>query len=107
VKWITEASKVTGKLVVDNSMHCPRVRSGNGDIDYLPVWPSGYSARISGGVVEIMDESGDVIAREGDDVDLRGGPIPATFDPDHYHELYDGLPEDCHGPYWIFFDLRK
>ncbi len=107
VKWITEVSKVTGKLVMDNSMRCPRVRSRNGDIDFLPVWPSDYSARISEGVFEILDESGDTIAREGDDVDLRGGPIPATFDPDHYHQLYDGLPEDCHGPYWIFFDHRK
>jgi hypothetical protein len=106
-KWITEAPQVTGKLVVNESMRCPRVRSERGDLDYLPVWPSDYSARISEDVVEIMDGSGDVIAREGDDVDLRGGPIPATFDQDHYHQLYDGLPDDGHGPYWIFFEKMR
>jgi len=40
----------------------------------LPVeWPFGWSARIEAGRVALVDDKGQVVAREGDTVELGGG----------------------------------
>lgn len=36
-------------------------------------WPFGYTARIVAGVVELIDETGRFVAREGDEVSMGGG----------------------------------
>jgi hypothetical protein len=42
----------------------------------VPVeWPFGYTAREQPGGVELLDESGTVVAREGDEVALAGGAV--------------------------------
>lgn len=46
--------------------------SGNGE--RTPVmWPFGYSARLVDGVIELVDSSGALVAREGDMVQMGGG----------------------------------
>ena len=49
----------------------------------------------------MLNETGDVIAQEGESISLQGAPIPILFDPEHYPELYYDLPQDFKGPYWI------
>jgi hypothetical protein len=40
----------------------------------MPVeWPFRYSARVDGGRVSLLDESGKVVAREGDEINVGGG----------------------------------
>jgi hypothetical protein len=40
----------------------------------IPVmWPFGYSARLVDAVIELVDSSGNFVAREGDTVEMGGG----------------------------------
>jgi hypothetical protein len=62
---------MTGKLARD-------VRTGLGvtasDGQQMAVeWPFGYSARADGGRLALVDETGEVVAREGDTIQVGGG----------------------------------
>jgi len=62
---------MTGKLARD-------ARTGLGvtaaDGQQMPVeWPFGYSARNDGGRLALVDETGVIVAREGDTVEVGGG----------------------------------
>jgi hypothetical protein len=47
---------------------------GTSDVDITPVeWPFRYSARLEGQLVVLIDESGKVVAREHDRVNVGGG----------------------------------
>ncbi len=37
------------------------------------MWPFGYSARLVDGQIELLDDSGEFVAREGDTVQAGGG----------------------------------
>jgi hypothetical protein len=39
------------------------------------IWPHGYSAREEGGRLAVVDESGNVVAHEGDHVTIGGGEV--------------------------------
>jgi hypothetical protein len=41
------------------------------------IWPFDYTAREAGGVIEVLDASGDVVARTGEMLSLGGGYITA------------------------------
>jgi hypothetical protein len=47
---------------------------GTSDVDITPVeWPFGYSARVEATGVVLVDEKGNVVAREHDRVNVGGG----------------------------------
>ena len=75
-------------------------------MDYLPIWPPGYSLQFTEGAVEILDASGKVVAQEREEVLLPGGAIPHNWESERYRRLYDDIPGDCYGPYWIVEDLN-
>lgn len=66
------AAVVEGELI-------PHVSAGSaimvGDIVRRIRWPSGYSGRLAGDEVEILDQAGRVVARTGTHVRLGGGEI--------------------------------
>jgi len=99
--WIEGESQTSGKLVLWDYDRCPRLFNENGLGDYLPLWPPGYGATEEDGVIAIVDGSGQVVARVGDEVVLGGGPIPHSWDSEEYRRLYHELPGDCYPPYWI------
>lgn len=37
------------------------------------IWPHGYAARVNEGTLELMDETGETVAREGDHIEVGGG----------------------------------
>jgi hypothetical protein len=100
-EWAEGDSLVAGKLVLHDYQRCPRVTSDSGLINYLLLWPPGYGARVENGEVEIVDGSGRVVARVGEEVRLGGGAIPVDLDSEKYRQLRYELPGDCLGPYWI------
>jgi hypothetical protein len=99
--WIEAESQTSGKLVLWDYDRCPRLFNENGLGDYLPLWPPDYTATVEDGVIAIVDGSGQVVARVGEQVVLGGGPIPHSWDSEEYRQLYHELPGDCYGPYWI------
>jgi hypothetical protein len=101
-EWAQEDEPLTGTLVWYEYQRCLRVQRALGD--YMPLWPPDYQARVENGEVEIVDGSGQVVARSGEEVRLAGGEIPRNWDADEYRQLYYALPGDCHGPYWVVAD---
>ena len=105
-EWAEGDALLIGKLVLYDYQRCPRVTSDSGLTDYLLLWPPDYGARVKNGEVEIVDGSGQVVARVGEEVRLSGGAIPVDWDSEKYRQLHYELPGDCHGPYWIAALLR-
>lgn len=86
-----------GELVLEDG--CLRV---DDDYDnYLLVWPYGFSLSTGGGeVIQIIDDTGQPIARVGDRVKVGGGECVKPCE--HIAQYSAELPSDhCSGPYWI------
>jgi hypothetical protein len=49
----------------------------------------------------VKDESGNVIASEGDELTLSGGGIPHSWESEEYRQLNYNIPGDCYPSYWI------
>jgi hypothetical protein len=43
-------------------------------------WPHGYTVRFNAEVAEVLAPSGEIVAREGDAVELTGGTVQNTFE---------------------------
>ena len=86
--------------VVTTHDECVFLRSGNSEM--LVAWPRGTSARVAGdGRVEILNQDGDIIAREGQEVVLGGGSLSGPEGPG-YSELVSQVPESCRtGEVWV------
>ena len=86
---------LVGELVIEDG--CLRVD------DDLLVWPHGFSLSIEGEVIQVIDGTGQPIARVGDKVEVSGGEVGTSELPEGYlSEISAQLPSDrCLGPYWI------
>lgn len=63
---------IVGQLVRHPASGLAIAEPGGGQV--TPVeWPFGYSARDEGGRVALLDERGQVVAHEGDEVHVGGG----------------------------------
>ena len=88
-------SFIEGPLVVDPTYGTAIVGSTNGpngleNLSPTPVmWPNGYQARRSGSEIEVLDQSGRVVARTGTSIHLGGG-----YQWDSPGWLACGLPDD-------------
>ncbi|MCZ7671809.1 MAG: hypothetical protein M5U34_34105 [Chloroflexi bacterium] len=83
-----------GELVVEED--CLRIHDSNTDESTLVIWQADYFLNDNHGIVEIVDETGTVVARVGEMVYMGGGE-QATVNND---ELRESIPEQCGGPYW-------
>lgn len=99
-------ARFVGQLVVVDT--CLRIDSGDGHPSILPVWPHTFTLSSKNELVSILNETGGVIARVGDTVELRGGSIP---EDEHAWLTTDMLrqkpPQACDGPYWLAADDVK
>jgi|LGVE01.1.fsa_nt_gb hypothetical protein len=89
---------LVGELVIEDC--CLRVG------DDLLVWPHGFSLSIECEVIQVIDDTGQPIARVGEKVKVSGGEVGTSELPGGYlSELSAKLPSDrCPGPYWIVGD---
>ncbi len=71
-----------------------------GTARYTTFWPSDYNARINNSVFEILDASGSVVLRDGEEAELSGRVIYG-YTP----QLNDELPGGYSGPYLIVDSL--
>jgi|WetSurMetagenome_2_1015567.scaffolds.fasta_scaffold68074_1 hypothetical protein len=90
------AALLPGELVLNNGY---LYVSGN-----LIIWPYGYSLKIDGKDMFIIDDKGSQIARVGDQVKIGGGEIPASS----VEEIIgQPLPPDFNGTYWLAGDIVR
>ena len=73
-----------------------------GTVSYTTFWPADYEARIENGVFEIMDESGKVVLRDGEEAELSGRVIYG-YTP----QLNDELPGGYSGPYLVVDEILR
>ncbi len=103
-EWKESSSTITGKFVLYTPSRCPRLHNEEEMTSYLLIWPPGYMMEFNDSKLSIMDESGTVIATEGDELTLSGGGIPDSWNSDEYRQMYYNLPGDCHAPHFIVGD---
>jgi len=90
-----------GTLVLQDE--CLRVRHDDGDEGYLIIWQVDYYVNNNAGAIEILDRSGQVVARVGEGIRMGGGEVPMT---DRLRQqLRDPLPDECQGPYWLMGEM--
>jgi hypothetical protein len=91
-----------GNFTLDNG--CLRiVTSGYEAPGFLILWPSAAVPQDSeDGILELFDESGEVIGRVGEPIRMGGGAMEDDSSMAFWEEQIDGLPiEGCPGPYWL------
>jgi hypothetical protein len=72
--------------------------------EYLIIWPYGYSVNVEDGEIQILDESGQVVARVGDFIKVGGGETAKVAVEENY--IGESLPDDCEYPYWLVFKVE-
>jgi hypothetical protein len=75
---------------------------------WLLLWPEGTSARIVDGAIEVLDEDGEVVAREGGPVRFGGGEgrpreVGGVAAAEAWASELTGqdIPERCGDLYWL------
>jgi hypothetical protein len=74
----------SGKFVLYTPSRCPRIHSKSGMTDYLPIWPLDYTMDFVDSKLVVMDETGQVVATEGDELTLSGGGICHSRELEEY-----------------------
>jgi hypothetical protein len=94
------AALLIGELVVEEG--CLRVRGetetqeGAISISYLIIWQADYFLTENNGRLQILDETGAVVAEVGETIYLGGGNVPSVDES----YLREPIPPACTGPYW-------
>lgn len=97
---------LTGELVVHDG--CLQVISREPDETYTPVWPSDFSLSAAGDEIQILDGSGRVVLRVGEEVRLGGGEARSlTNIPAVDEQLQKELSSKCPSPYWLVGDIPR
>jgi hypothetical protein len=81
-----------GELVVQDG--CLRVINENEST--LVIWQADYFLSENAGILEILDETGNVVARVGEMVYMGGGEQRSVNED----EMRQPVPEQCSGPFW-------
>jgi hypothetical protein len=95
-------AELKGELVLENG--CLRVIDEN-NTSWLLIWPYGFSLRVDGEELQIINDKGQVVAHVGDYIYFGGGEValPEEEAREHIEKNITGqkLPDSCNGPYWI------
>ncbi len=93
---------VAGTLVASrkDGFRCPyiSVLSGSDNthlIEYTPIWPSLFRARVENGILEILDADENVIARDGEEVILDGITVFGLY-TELARQLFEEMPGECY-----------
>lgn len=85
-----------GELVVEDG--CLRVLSG--EESELVIWQADYFLNNHDGTLEILDETGEVVAHVGETVYMGGGGVPFTAELES--RLREPIPEECAKPHYVW-----
>ena len=84
-------AQLIGKLILVNG--CPRMEATDGS-SILLIWPYNYSIDRNTQPAQIRDDTGQIVAKIGDYVEMGGGETPIASNDSR-------LPKGCAGPVWI------
>jgi hypothetical protein len=90
-----ELVTASGELVLYANQRCVQLQTGRGPGPMTLLWPQDWTIRLGDGLGEIVNGSGDVVARLGDQVTLRGRPIAQDWESELYRRAVQELPMDC------------
>ena len=85
-----------GTLVMDKDGYL-RVNVDK-DTQALVIWPYGYSLKVEGKEIQIINDKGQIVAKVGDTVKLGGGFVGVS---DAEERIGHALPKNATGPYFI------
>jgi len=91
------AKEVTGRLVLYEYQRCLQLETGGLGGPVHLFWPPDWSLRASDGEVAVLDGTGQVVGRVGQDVSLRVREVPGDWDSAVYRQLVNELPCSCMG----------
>lgn len=98
-EWPSMTADIRGRLiVVDRCLRITREDSSDGR---LVIWPPHYNARVNDGEIQILDNTGQVLAVVGERVHMGGGGGSHLTYFTVPSELAQEIPAECGGPYWI------
>jgi len=103
---LADGGPIAGKLVAYDYSRCLHLQTDSGPGSFTLLWPSGWSLRAGNGEFAVMDDTGQIVARVGDEVTLRGRAIPHDMDFAAYRQLVGELPGDCIGASWLVDGLE-
>ena len=98
---VPERGTLQGTLAPPESDRCLHIWTEWGPGVVTPLWPPDWSARVEDDTVVLVDGAGQALARTGETVRLTGGAMPLTWESEVIRRLFDELPGDCIGTYWI------
>lgn len=96
-EWAAMSALTRGTLVFVNK--CIRLERGRSLDSYLLIWPPEYNLSNANGIIQIINEDGNIVASIGDRVEMSGGEIHLISMLDGY--IQEQVPPQCTGPYWI------
>lgn len=93
-------AEISGQLVVVDG--CLHLNTHDGNTSYAVIWPPDFTLRITGNLIEVLDHTGRVAARVGDEIYMGGGETQSIEGVGAVDEpLQRELPTKCGGPYWL------
>jgi hypothetical protein len=92
---------LVGDLILDRG--CLRVDGGGGSPSLLVIWQPDYFLNNNEGGIEILNRTGEVVARVGEEVRMGGGQIELS--EQGIRQLREPLPIGCTGPYWLLGEV--
>lgn len=100
---IGEKITVTGELVATRKplykcsyiQVAARPEENKGIGFYTPIWPADYQARVTDGVLEIIDGDGQLVVRDGEEVSLDGIWVHGIR-REISRQLHEELPAECY-----------
>jgi hypothetical protein len=95
------AALLIGELVVEAGCLQVRTRTDTETEsfleNYLIIWQADYFLTEHNGRLQILDETGAVVAEVGQTIYLGGGNVPSVDES----QLREPIPPACTGPYWL------
>ena len=98
---VVDAVSASGKLVAYDYRRCLHLQTDWGPGAVTLLWPADWSVCVDDETIVVLDGTGQVVARMGDEVRLRGRAIPHSADVAVYRQLIAELPGDCIGASWL------
>jgi hypothetical protein len=89
---------IEGILILENGILRISPVDNTDNTSHLPIWPIGFSWRAEDGIITVINNKNEAVARVGDKIGVGGGNV-ALWVVDRY--TFPPVPKDCPGPYWL------